>query len=211
VGERVVFTGSAGTWTASAGTPRRGSGTTFTWTAPDRKRASVTIRLTVGRTSATEKLGVVEPGGITAHKLVELPFPSGQAGAGMELNFEFGPLNVSFGNVETREVEGPASDVKGFYRRFKRKDLRHDPGPPKFFRIAPHNRFPNGTFDTAAQGPFPSPWSDGSFHWKIPNRFRVVTESGDGKRYTTVKQEFGIEASGKASVDKAGEHVDRTP
>lgn len=210
VGERVVFTGSApGTWTASAGSPRRGAGATFTWTAPVR-RASVTIRLTVGRGTASERLSVLEPKSIRAIKLRELAFPPGTSGAGMKLDFEFNPLTVSFGNAETREVAGPASAITGYYKRFPKKKLAHNPGPLRFFRIAQNNRFA-GAEDKASQGPMPPPFSAGSFHWKIPNKYRVITESGDGKQYTVVKQEFGMEASGKASVDKAGAHVDRTP
>ena len=207
VGERVVFMGSSpGSWTASAGSPRRGTGTTFTWTAPERRR-TVTIRLTVGRATASQRLSVVEPSSITAHKLSELPVPPGQFGAGMMLDFEFHPLRVSFGNVGTREVEGPASAIRGYYRRFGKKFLRHNPGPVHFFRIAANNRFAAAQ-DKASWIGQPSPFSDGSFHWKIPNKFRVITETGDGKRYTTVIQEFGMEASGKARVDKAGAHVE---
>ncbi|HET9646710.1 MAG TPA: hypothetical protein VFP34_00575 [Microlunatus sp.] len=207
VAERVVFTGSApGSWTASAGSPRRGTGTTFTWTAPSRRR-TVTIRLTVGRGRASERIGVVEPNSITAHKLSEFTIPPGKFGAGMMLDFEFGPLRVSFGNAATREVEGPASGITGYYKRFGKSFLRHNPGPVRFFPIAPNNRFAGGVQDKAAWEDQPPPVSDGKFHWKIPNKFRVAGESGDGKKYTTVKQEFTMEASGRAHVDKAGAHV----
>ena len=32
-----------------------------------------------------------------------------------------------------------------------------------------------------------------------------------GKEFTVIKQEFGMEAGGKASVDKLGQHVERDP
>jgi hypothetical protein len=208
VGEHVLFTGSAaGTWTASAGSPRRGTGPTFTWVAPTRRR-SVTIRLVVGRAAASAKLSVLEPNTIVGHKLRDLTPAPGKFGAGMELEFEYHPLRVSFGKAAAREVEGPASSIKGYYKRFKRKDLHHNPGPVKFFPIAENNRDAGGVKDQASWLDQPPPFSDGSFHWKIPNKFRVVTESGDGKEFTTVIQEFGMEASGKASVDKAGEHTE---
>ena len=208
VGEHVLFTGSAaGTWTASAGSPRRGTGSTFAWVAPERRR-SVTIRLVVGRGTASAKLSVLEPNSIVAHKLSDQKPAPGKFGAGMFLDFEFHPLRVSFGNAATREVEGPASAIVGYYKQFSKKSLRHNPGPVHFFPIAQNNRFPGGVKDNASWLDQPPPFSDGSFHWKIPNKFRVVTESGDGKKYTTVIQEFGMEASGKARVDKAGEHTE---
>jgi hypothetical protein len=113
---------------------------------------------------------------------------------------------VSFGNAATREVEGPASAITGYYKRFGKKFLRHNPGAVRFFPISKSNRF-DGAKDTAAWLDQPPVHSDGSFHWKIPNKFRVKTESGDGKKYTTVIQEFGMEASGRARVEKAGEHT----
>jgi hypothetical protein len=208
VGERVVFTGSAaGTWTASDGSPVRGTGPTFAWVAPERRR-TVTIRLIVGRGTASAKLSVLEPNSIVGHKLSDQKPAQGKFGAGMFLDFEFHPLRVSFGNAATREVEGPASAIEGYYKRFSKKFLRHNPGPVHFFPIAQNNRFVPGTEDDASWLDQPPPFSDGSFHWKIPNKFRVVTESGDGKKYTTVIQEFGMEASGKARVEKAGEHTE---
>lgn len=206
VGERVVFTGSAaGTWTASAGSPRSGTGPTFAWVAPERRR-TVTIRLTVGRGKASAKLSVLEPNGIVAHKLSDQKPAAGKFGAGMFLDFEFHPLRVSFGNAASREVEGPASAIEGYYKRFSKKFLRHNPGPVHFFPIGQNNRWAP-TQDDASWLDQPPPFKDGSFHWKIPNKFRVVTESGDGKKYTTVIQEFGMEASGRATVDKAGAHT----
>jgi hypothetical protein len=207
VGEIVVFTGSAsGTWTASAGSPRTGTGSTFTWTAPERRR-TVTIRLTVGRGKASATMNVLEPDSIVGHKLTDQKPAPGKFGAGMFLDFELQPLRVSFGRTGTREVEGPASSIKGYYKRFSKKDLHHNPGPVQFFPIGENNRFANAQ-DDASWLDQPPPFSDGSFQWKIPNKFQVVTESGDGKKYTTVTQEFGMEASGKARVEKAGAHTE---
>ena len=207
VGERVVFTGSApGTWTASSGKPRRGSGATFGWVAPERRRG-VTVKLVVGGSPARVKLDIVEPNGIAGHKITDQVPAPGKFGAGMFLDFELQPLSVSFGNVGTREVEGPASGVNGYYKRFSKADLHHNPGPVHFFPLGQNNRLAGGVRDNASWLDQPAPYSDGGFHWVIPNKFRVLTESNDGKRYTSVVQEFLMEASGRATVNKAGAHT----
>jgi len=210
VGEQVKFTGTPpGTWTASAGTPTTGSGATFLWTAPERA-TTVTVALVAGSKSASVSLNVLEPDSITAIKLSEMSFPSGTQGAGMKLNFSFGPFKVSFGNAQSREVSGPASDIKGYYLKHGMPH-DHNAGPIRFFNIGQDNKFVSAR-DTAAQSGYPAPWDAGSFHWKIPNKFKVVTESGDGKEYTTVKQEFTMEGpSGKTKITKAGAEVERTP
>jgi len=210
VGEHVVFVGNAaGTWTASAGSPRSASGTTFTWIAPERT-ATVTITLLVGGKSSSVSMSVLEPNDIKAIKLSEDIYPAGTQGAGMKLNFSFHPLNVSFGNAETREVAGPASNIKGYYRKHGMPH-DHNPGPVRFFRICEDNKF-LAAADHAAQSGYPAPWGKGSFHWKIPNKFRVFTEGGDGKKYTDVIQGFTMKGrSGRTKVTKAGEKVERAP
>lgn len=210
VGEEVVFTGNmAGAWTADSGQPMAGSGSTFTWNAPERKNKA-TIKLTVGSESDSVVMKVIEPNKIKADKLSENAYPAGTQGAGMMLDFVFHPLKVSFGNAETREVAGPASNITGYYLHHGMPH-NHNPGPVAFFRISQNNRF-QAARDQAAQSGYPSPWSKGGFHWVIPNKFKVITESGDGKQYTTVTQAFRMAgASGKTIITKAGEKVERTP
>ncbi len=87
----------------------------------------------------------------------------------------------------------------------------HNPGPVRFFRISEDNKF-LAAADHAAQSGYPAPWGKGSFHWKIPNKFRVFTEGGDGKKYTDVIQGFTMKGrSGRTKVTKAGEKVERAP
>lgn len=210
VGEEVVFTGNmVGAWTADSGRPRTGSGSTFTWNAPERA-ASARINLTVGSESDSVVMKVIEPNKIKAIKMSENTYPSGTQGAGMMLDFVFHPLKVSFGNAETREVAGPASNITGYYLHHGMPH-DHNPGPLRFFRISEKNRF-QAARDQAAQSGYPSPWDKGSFHWVIPNKFKVTTESGDGKEYTTVTQAFKmVNSRGKTIVTKAGAKVERTP
>jgi hypothetical protein len=210
VGELVRFKGTAaGAWTATAGKPATGTGKSFTWTAPDRP-AGATVTLTSGSDTASVSLDVFQPSDISAMKLREISFPPGRQGAGMVLNFRFAPLNVSFGNAEAREVEGPASDIDGYYTEVGMPHFHKIKGHGTFFRIGEDNTFAK-VRDIAQQGNFPEPWDKGSFHWMIPNKFRVANEGGDGEKFTDVKQEFIIDETGKTTIKKAGAEVERTP
>ena len=211
VGEQVRFKGNvAGTWAADAGTPAVGaSARRFVWTAPDRA-ATATIKLTAGGRSVTKAMTVIEPATVTGTKVgSDMTFPAGQQGAGMRLRFTYGPLNVSFGNTEVKEVSGPASNITGYYTALTAAELRHDSGDT-FYPIGTDNK------DTAVDSAFFSgeaqPWTDGTYDWVIPFHFKTKSEGGDGKRFTTVTQAFRLEGpphAGRSSVLKAG--VSRPP
>jgi len=210
VGEKVTFTGSAsGDWTATEGQPNaQAASPTFVWVAPNRA-ASVTIMLKVGEREKTETMEVIEPDSIRGVKNDELAYPAGQQGAGMHLNFNLQPRNVSFANIETKEVSGPASGISGYFANYPAANLWHNSGDT-FFPIGRDNAL-SGAQDTAAFNGWPQPWSKGGFEWRIPNHFRVRGEGGDGKQYTTVTQAFSISADGTSKVEKAGVSVERTP
>jgi hypothetical protein len=206
VGEKVTFTGSqAGTWKASSGKPvTAASGPKLVWTAPDRA-ATVTIELTVAKAIATKTITVLEPTGIFGTKIgSDFTFPAGTQGAGMKLTFNYNPMTVSFGNVFAREVSGPASNVQGYFTSQSAADLHHDSGDT-FTRIAADNK--DTAPDTASFSGEPKPWTDGGFDWVIPNKFKTVTEAGDGKQFTTMTQSFKIEGppnAGRSTVTKDG-------
>jgi hypothetical protein len=209
VGEKVVFTGSAaGRWSATSGTPATASGDKFTWTAPDRG-ATATITLTAAGRSSSVVMRVIEPEGITAVRNSTISYRPGRQGAGMKLTFNYRPMKVSFGNVEAKEVSGPASNVWGYFTRYNLPDLWHDSGDT-FYGIGKDNR--DTAEDTASFYNYPSPWEAGGYQWKIPNHFKTKTESGDGKLFTYVFQVFTIvDASGRSKVEKAGSSVERSP
>jgi hypothetical protein len=206
VGEEVTFTGSqAGTWKASAGKPATApSGPKLVWTAPDRA-ATVTIELTVDKAKATKTITVLEPTGIFGTKIgADFTFPAGTQGAGMKLTFNYTPMNVSFGNVFAREVSGEASNITGYFKSQTAAELHHDSGDT-FTRIGADNK--DTAPDTASFSGEPKPWKDGGWDWVIPNKFKTVTEAGDGKQFTTVTQSFKLEGppnAGRSTVTKAG-------
>lgn len=209
VGERVTFTGSkTGEWKASGGSPLTlALGTTFVWTAPSRA-ASVTISLKSGKYTRRVIMSVLEPNAITAKKVREIRYPRGRMGVGMKLKFHYHPKTVSFGNTDAKEVSGPATNVRGYFKDHG-GDYRHDSGDT-FFAIN-HDNVDTAT-DEASIRNYPSPWKRGGFDWIIPNHFKLRTEAGDGKKFTNVTQAFTMEGTdGTTRVSKGGEEAVRTP
>ena len=211
VGEKVTFTGNMpGNWTATGGTPLvQMGGNEFNWTAPERLN-TITVTLSVGTKSVSEVLEVVEPSHYTAIKIREMAYPAGTQGAGMKLDFSFHPKTVSFGNVQEKEVSGPATNITGYYL-LQGMPHHHNSGDT-FVNISENNQLDNGVQDTAAQGGYPSPWDTGTFDWIIPNHFKLKTEAGGGKKYHNATQSFRMaDATGKTTISKEGENVERTP
>ena len=212
IGEEVTLTGSAsGNWTASGGSPLAlANNATFHWTAPNRQ-ADVTIKLAAAGEEATVALKVIEPADlITGTRTDVIAIPVGTAGAGMHLIFDYHPKSVSFGNVEAKEVSGDATNITGYYaKHFAKADLHHDSGDT-FTRIKENND--DTATDTASIQSIPKPYEKGSFDWVIPNHFKVITEGGDGKKFTEVTQAFRmVDATGKIKITKAGASVERSP
>jgi hypothetical protein len=216
VGEQVTFTGNkAGDWNADAGTPMNGpTGKKFKWRAPSRA-ATVNITFIIGARQATKTMTVIEPTHLTATKIEELSFPSGQAGAGITLRFRYHPLNVSFGNIEVKEVSGPATNFSGFFPHPSSPNRHFHNSGDLFTRIGQNNK--DSAIDTAGfrSSGYPPPWTDGGFDWVIPNNFRTIFEGGgDGKEFTKVTQSFRIEGpphAGRATVSKGGQSATRSP
>lgn len=213
VGEKVRFKSNKdGVWEASEGSPKKGGlRSNIEWTAPDRAEAA-TISVDVkGEGKETVAFKVVEPSSITAKKESEIDYPAGEQGAGMILDFTYGPTSVSFGRVSAREVAGPASEVEGYYAEDGEKHF-HQPKSQEFFQLGEDNRPAGGIRDRATQYGSTPPWKAGRFVWYIPNKFRVALEDGDGKEFTKTEQEFLMaDETGKTTINKAGATVTRTP
>jgi hypothetical protein len=210
VGEKVKFTGNMiGNWTATGGVPLQLIGSKrFIWTAPPRAD-TVTVTFSVGTKSVSENMEVIEPSHYTAIKLAEYIYPAGTQGAGMILDFSFHPKTVSFGNVQQKEVSGPATNITGYYL-LHGMPHHHNSGN-KFFNMSEDNKF-ESAHDQAHQRNYPQPWDTGGFDWIIPNHFKLKSESGNGKKYHDATQSFRMaDASGKTTITKEGESVERTP
>jgi hypothetical protein len=209
VGEVVDFTGStAGTWTASAGTPATGaSGARFAWTAPDAP-ATVKITLTVGTQVAEKEITVIAPSSLSMVVSSNHSLTAGTAGVCMVTDVTVGPTTVSFGNTEWLEVPGPATGTSGYFTKFSAATLYHNPNP----NWLGWNDRNTGLQDHAAWHAVPPPYAEGQFQWSVPNKYRVAGSTGSGTAFTTTTQLFQMtDTAGTMSVSKAGASATRTP
>jgi hypothetical protein len=88
--------------------------------------------------------------------------------------------------------------------------LKHDSGDT-FTQIKENNE--DSAEDTAEIEVTLRPFEAGTFDWVIPNKFKVKTEAGDGKKFTDVTQAFEMfDATGKIRITKATTaKVERSP
>jgi hypothetical protein len=208
IGEVIDFTGSvAGTWTATGGTPAAGaSGKSFAWTAPEGP-ATVTITLTAGTQTAMKEITIIAPNNLSMVVSSNHSLTAGTAGVCMVTDVTVGPTTVSFGNTEWLEVPGPATGIGGYFKKFSAATLFHNPNP-KWLGWNDRN---TGLSDHAAWHAVPPKYSEGSFQWSIPNKYRVAG-SGSGTVFTTTTQLFQMtDTVGTMSVSKAGASATRTP
>ena len=219
--ETVLFTigGQVADWTSSSGWPHaRTRRARYEWAAPERPGTS-TITATVPATGQTCSLDmkVVAPSGVRHRSVAELNYPTGEAGAGMQLTVHLRPRNVNFGWVAQREDDAAGERVRGYFTTYTAADLRHA-ATPDFIRIGWDNGLapdaagnPRGDTASTVQGTLPSPWAAGSYRWNIPVRYRCSNSTHNGFVFTYVQQRFTMEADGTMIVEKGGETVERTP
>lgn len=196
-------------WTASSGTPvSLGNTNRLVWTAPEAP-GTTTIRATprgAGR-SCEKRFTTIAPNAITMTRNNVEHFAVGTSGAGMFTDMAFPPNDVSFSNIEMREVAGPASNVNGYFTTLQAAgvNLSHVPNP-NFVRISANNAFSS---DHASGSGFPAPFAVGNFDWVIPNNYRVVGSATE-RLFTDTTQAFSITAAGTVTITKAGATVTRT-
>jgi hypothetical protein len=232
VGEHVTFTAQrSGTWTASAGEPTTGSGSSFRWVAPARPGA-ITISFSGGRAGGQQQrnqqqgsntsisINVIAPSSVTFTKAAGLDGEYTGAGAGMDLRYRIGPGNVSWGAIHVKEIRtGSAANAVGvqgyFAEHFTPENLRHE-ATEAWEDIEDTNEPAAGRGDRAAIAPgayLPEPWTNGQYGWVIPWSYRAQGDrSGEGHPFTTVVQNFRIEGpSGRVTVTKGEASHSRTP
>lgn len=208
VGERVLFSSDiAGTWSASAGhIIGINNGATMVWEAPPVAAAAV---ITLNTTSGNQTLNftVIAPDDLIMVVASHEPIAAGTAGACMIQNVTVTPLNVNFGRTQWLEVPGPATNVTGYFRRFSAAELRHHPNP----RYLPFDDMNTGLTDHAADHEEHPPFSEGTFEWVIPNRYKIDGETdAQGRFFTNTVQSFFMNADGSMMITKTTALVFRT-
>ncbi|MDO9541309.1 MAG: hypothetical protein Q7J98_03185 [Kiritimatiellia bacterium] len=143
---------------------------------------------------------VVEPTIESAIKLSEVSYLTPQ-GVGMSLDVTIHPTYVSFNNVEHREVEGPASNLTGYFTNsiFTPEILYHHP----------KDWLPLNTLNTITDEPSfegcPPPWYAGSYQWIIPVEWRVHEGAYVGTLPNRVQTMSITDTNGNCIIDKLGQ------
>jgi len=207
VGESVDVTFSLGaaTWTFS---PNEGmlsstSGSTVTYTAPDRA-STVIITATGGGCSCSITFHIIEPSGI---RMVRQPGTQRKhtfhrASTGFIADIYFLPETVSFEHCSYVESDVDAVGTGCFQQYFANNSVGHHPNPNPI-SVGPPTSDTSGSkvngFDRISCD---ADKCDGGWTWSIPWSFQVG--GGLSKEFTTVDQVIAITAAGRATISKAG-------
>lgn len=204
VGERVTLTVAPGpgTWTAAKGTLSAKSGATVTFTAPDRA-GSVEVSVTVGAQSAKVDFDVIEPDGVHMDVNGRRHIANGRPNAGIHTDIYISPADVSFANIELRELEVHAS-TSGHWAAFGNPG--HHPNAawgPMTSTVVSGKGTKFAFMDNALSGETGvlNPIA-GTMSWNIPWQFHVG--SGAAKTFATVVQSVVTDSAGATTVSKAG-------
>lgn len=186
-----------GTWTAAGGAGSVLADGTYEWRAPATAGpVAITYRPTGGGAAVVTTMTVVVPATLAATGSTARAY-SGQ-GAGMDLQLQVGPTDVSFANLEWLEDPGPATAVSGYFVGKPADRLAHRPNP-SWSPIGDGNALG----DVAEFEGWPAPYGQGgSYTWAIPNRWRAG--AGTGALFQPSTQVMSISAAGVSSVSKLG-------
>jgi hypothetical protein len=209
VKEKVEMTSaSPATWSARHGTVVPTTGTTVIWTAPPTGVVTLIKAILASGKTCLRLMTVKAPNNLTMVKASEHTIPRGTAGACMVTDVTIHPRTVCLGATQWLEVPGPATNVDGYFKKFSRDTLFHNPNPD----YVPFNDDNAGPTDHAAWHEVPGPFSPGQFEWDIPNKYKVDGESdASGRPFTRTLQLFTMDATGTMTISKAGESVSRSP
>ncbi len=210
VGEKVNLTYSLGNaaWTVSKGALTATSGQTVTFQAPDRAE-TVIIKATGGGCTCTVTFTVIEPANVQMERApgTGIFHANGIPSVGIRAEIFLQPDTVSFQFIEISEDDCPGV-VTGYFVGTTLDGIRHAAhGAGTWVPVGPPVAGKGSKIvgrDTASSGHcnFGTPYSNGTFDWAIPWKFRVG--SGADKVFATVHQRFTIDAAGDMTVSKAG-------
>lgn len=143
---------------------------------------------------------VVEPASETAVKLKDLGYPEGTQGAGMNLDVTVKPNDVSFYNVQMREVDRGTEGVTGVFSDMETSRLQHSPNS-NWINLTKDNKW---TDNAEFYGFVKSEWGAGKYEWPIGVEWRVGT-SGTPKNLPTARRQIHtmLDSSGSSKISKS--------
>jgi hypothetical protein len=170
----VVSDLAGGKWKSADGTGTSVNSVSFQWTAGAAGTNKITYTA-ADKSISSVIMTAIAPVSLSGKKDSEITtFPAGAQGAGMELTITVLPTTVSFQALEIMEDTCNASALSGYFTRHAppKHDAAHGAGV--WSQVGPQN----DVSDTADSSGQPSPWSQGSYTWAIPVRWR---KKGDGR------------------------------
>jgi GT2 family glycosyltransferase len=211
VGEQVVLTVAPGpaNWSViGQGTVNPPSGTSITFTAADRG-GNATVTATVGASRCTITFTVVEPSGVIMqrHPGSGIQHTVNRPDSGLRTDIFFTPADVSFQNIQWRELDVPAI-ATGVYAPFNGVGHHPNPNPLTVDGVVPGLGSKANGIDTVYSGDpgTPPPFAPGSITFNIPYVFNVG--AGAFRQFTTVVQQSTLAADGiTLTSSKAGASI----
>jgi hypothetical protein len=208
VGEEVEMTCSVpAVFAATAGTIRVVNPSQIIWTAPDVPTPAVITATPASAPPCNVSMAVIKPTANLQTVARALVYSRGLAGSGFVGNAVVQPLSVAFQALDIRE-EQVLSTATGYYDvvlHWNRK--AHPQGSP--IPVAADNSAGQDTVGSVPPGT-PPPFSDGRFHWPIPQSYRV--RGGPFRNYSTADhvQEMK-DTTGEETTSKEGAIRPRRP
>jgi hypothetical protein len=181
----VVSDVAGGGWRSADGTGTTVNSVTFRWTASKAGTNKITYTAADGTTSSVT-MTTKAPESLSGKKDSDITtYPVGAQGAGMELTIIVAPTTVSFQALELMEDTCSASAISGYFT--KHAPPAHDAaaGAGSWRSIGPQN----DVSDTADSSGQPSPWSQGSYTWAIPARWRKKGDQTSGTAFSAKSNE----------------------
>jgi hypothetical protein len=181
----VVSDVAGGKWRSADGTGTTVNSVTFQWTASTAGTNKITYTAADGTTSSVT-MTTKAPESLSGKKDREITtFAAGAQGAGMELTVTVSPTTVSFQALEVMEDTCNASAISGYF--LSHAPPNHDAahGASVWSPVGPKN----DVSDTADSSGQPSPWSQGSYTWAIPARWRKTGSQTSGTAFSAKSNE----------------------
>ena len=208
VSELVTLTSSVpATWTASVGAITSTGPSSASWTAPGSPdTATITATPATGG-PATVSIKVIQPTGNLQTEAKAQSYAPDLAGSGFVSKVTVRPINVSFSRIKVRE-ETATAKATGYYDTVTRwNGIKHPQGT--FMPLDKDNNGQNDTVGSPQPGT-PKPFSDGEFHWPIPQSYEAP--GGGGGVYSTGDHLQTMTGSaGTETTAKEGATNTRTP
>jgi hypothetical protein len=181
----VVSDVAGGKWKSADGTGTTVNSVSFQWTASATGTNKITYTAADKSTSSVT-MTTIAPASLSGKKDRDITtFSAGSQGAGMELTITVLPTTVSFQALEVMEETCNASAISGYFTKHAPPNHDAKAGAGTWRQVGPNN----DVSDTADSSDQPSPWSQGSYTWAIPARWRKVGGKSAGTAFSATSNE----------------------